>query len=75
MSAPTSLSEHFEQHEADLPRDVPKQVRARIQTAFYAGALAAHVLGKAGPEARDRVLGECLDFGRGIGRSVATEGR
>lgn len=68
MTAPTSLSEHYEQHELDLPRDVPQAVRDRIQHAFYAGALAGHVLGKAGPDARDRVLGECVDFGRGIGR-------
>lgn len=68
MTTPTSLSEHYEAHEADLPRDVPKAVRERIRTAFYVGAMAAHVLGKAGPEARDRVLGEVLDFGRAIGR-------
>jgi len=68
VSQPTSLSEHYEAHEADLPRDVPKAVRERIQRAFYAGALAVHVLGKAGPDARDRVLAEVLDFGRGIGK-------
>jgi hypothetical protein len=69
MTTPTSLSEYYEAHEDDLPQDVSKAVRERIQRAFYAGALAAHVIGKAGPEARDRVLGECIDFGRGIGRS------
>lgn len=68
MTTPTSLSEHFEAHEANLPRDVSKQTRERIQRAFYAGALAGHVLGKSGPDARDRVLAEALDFGRGIGR-------
>jgi len=68
MTTPTSLSEHFEAHEVDLPRDVSKATLERIRVAFYAGALAGHVLGRAGPEARDRVLGECLDFGRGIGR-------
>lgn len=71
MTTPTSLSEHFESYELDLPRDVPQAVRQRIQQAFYAGALAGYVLGKAGPDARDRVLGECVDFGKSIGRRAA----
>lgn len=68
MSAPTSISEAWEQAAADLPQDTPRQTLQRAQRAFYAGALAAAVLAKQGPEARDRVIGECLDFGRQIGR-------
>jgi hypothetical protein len=69
VSGATSISEAFEPHEADMPPATKPADLERLRRMFYAGALAAAVLATS-PEARSRVLGECVDFGRAIGRAA-----